>query len=74
MFGLGKKRTKLGKWLDRRGITQEWLREETKLSKNTISDLTNNSDRLPTQRTMIKILKALRGIDPNVKSDDFWSM
>ncbi|NRD81127.1 helix-turn-helix transcriptional regulator [Bacillus sp. BRMEA1] len=73
-FGLGKKRTKLGKWLDQRGIAQSWLKEKTGLNKNTIGDLVNDSDRSPTQSTMKKILKALREIDPNVKSDDFWDM
>lgn len=74
MFGLGKTRTKLGKWLDKRGITQAWLKEKTGLNKNTIGDLTSNKDRTPNLRTMQKIIKALREIDPNVKSDDFWDM
>lgn len=74
MFGLGKKRTKLGKWLDRRGVSQAWLKEETGLNKNTIGDLVNNPERSPNQSTMKKILKALRNIDPKVKSDDFWDM
>lgn len=74
MFGLGKPRTKLGKWLDRRGITQAWLKEKTGLNKNTIGELTGDKDRHPNQRTMQKILKALREIDPNLKGDDFWDM
>lgn len=74
VFGLGKKRTKLGKWLDKRGITQSWLMRKTGLNKNTIGDLTSDPERLPNARTMSKILKALREVDPNVKSDDFWSM
>ncbi|MCQ6275312.1 helix-turn-helix transcriptional regulator [Bacillus sp. V3B] len=74
MFGIGKTRTKLGKWLDKRGISQSWLREKTGLNKNTIGDLTSDKDRSPNQRTMKKILKALREIDPNIKSDDFWDM
>ncbi|MFC0561459.1 helix-turn-helix domain-containing protein [Halalkalibacter alkalisediminis] len=74
MFGLGKQRTKLGKWLDKRGITQAWLMEKTGLNKNTIGDLTNDKERSPTQKTMKKILKAIREIDPSVKSDEFWDM
>lgn len=73
-FGLGKSRTKLGKWLDRRGISQSWLKEKTGLNKNTVGDLVNDSERSPNQSTMKKILNALREIDPNVKSDDFWDM
>ncbi len=74
MFGLGKKRTKLGKWLDKRGVTQSWLMKKSGLNKNTVGDLTGDPDRSPNQKTMKKILKALREIDPNVKSDDFWDM
>lgn len=74
MFGLGKKRTKLGKWIDTRGITQSWIRKKTGLNKNTIGDLVNDRDRSPNQSTMQKVLKALREIDPSVKSDDFWDM
>jgi hypothetical protein len=73
-FGLGKNRTKLGRWLDARGITQQWIREKTGLNKNTVGDLVNDPERSPTQATMRKILKAVREIDPNVKSDDFWDM
>lgn len=33
MFGLGKERTSFGKWLDKRGISQEWVVRETKLKE-----------------------------------------
>ncbi|QOY37026.1 transcriptional regulator [Anaerobacillus isosaccharinicus] len=74
MFGLGKPRTKLGKWMDQRGIKGSWLSEKTNLNKCTISDLTSKGEHAPNQSTMKKILKALRQIDPNVKVDDFWDM
>lgn len=74
MFGLGKPRTKLGKFLDQRGITQAWLMKETGLNKNTISELTSDVDRSPTLKTMQKIIKALRKIDSNVNSSNFWDM
>lgn len=75
MFGLGKKRSKLGKWLDERGISQTWLAKESGVNRNTINELAaGDSDRAPTARTMAKILKALREVDPRVKIDDFWSM
>ncbi|MGG1600969.1 helix-turn-helix domain-containing protein [Paenibacillus naphthalenovorans] len=73
-FGLGKKRSRLGKWLDRHGKTQEWLIRESGLGRNTIMDLANDGGRSPNARTMQKILNALRTIDPNVKADDFWPM
>lgn len=74
MFGLGKNLTPLGKWMHKRGITQTWLKKKTGLNKNTITDLATNTERSHTQRTLKKVLNALREIDPNVKSDDFWNM
>lgn len=57
MFGLGKKRTKLGEWLDKRGVTQSWLAKQSKISENTISDLTSKNDRIPSGRTMKKNIR-----------------
>ncbi|MGG3232391.1 helix-turn-helix domain-containing protein [Priestia flexa] len=74
MFGLGKRRTKLGRWLDKNEVEQEWLVRKAGIGRSTVGDLANNPDRLPTTRTIQKILKALREIDPNVKSNDFWDM
>lgn len=75
MFGLGKKRSKLGKWLDKRGISQQWLAKNSKVSRSTVSELCKaDATHEPTQGTMKKILKAIRQIDPNVKSNDFWDM
>ncbi|PEE20059.1 transcriptional regulator, partial [Bacillus toyonensis] len=44
MFGLGKKRTPFGEYLDRRGIKQQWLVQRTGLSKSLISDLANKKN------------------------------
>ena len=74
MFGTGKPRTKLGRWLDKRGITQSWLMKETGLNKNTVSDLTSDKDRSPTLKTMQKVIKALKEVDPKVNSNDFWDV
>lgn len=74
MFGLGKSRTKLGKWLDKRGIKQEWLIKEGKISKTTVSNLCNDEEYVPSGSTMQKIIKALREVDSSVKADKFWDM
>lgn len=74
MFWIGKSRTKLGKWLDKYGVTQEWLVKKTKLGRNTISKLCSDKEYQPRMSTVKKILKAIREIDPNAKSDDFFDM
>jgi len=74
-FGLGKKRSKLGKWLDNRGISQSWLANKAGVSRNTINDLAaGDIDRAPTTRTISKIVKALKEIDPSAKPDDFFDL
>jgi predicted transcriptional regulator len=68
-----KQRGKLGKWLDKRGIKQEWLVKETNLSRNTISDICKGR-RTPTTPTLKKLMKALRKVDYNAKVDDFFDI
>lgn len=74
MWGIGKPRSKLGKWLDKHGLDQQDLVKQAKVNKNTISKVCNDKEYIPTGKTMKKILDAIRKIDPNVKSNDFWDM
>lgn len=74
MFGLGKPRSRLGKWLDRHGLKQKWLEDETGLSDETISRLANKEDASPNQKTIKRIMQAIRKVDPSAKADDFWPM
>lgn len=75
MFGLGKTRSKLGKWLDKRGVSQQWLSKTAGVSRTVVSDLCNGKkDYNPNTSTIKKLLSALRRIDPNVKADDFFDM
>lgn len=76
MFGLfgGKPRSKLGKWLDKRGITQEWLVSKSKVNRTTISKIASDSDYSPTLPTIKKIMKVIREVDPGAKVDDFFDM
>lgn len=74
MWGIGKPRSKLGKWLDKNGYEQQDLVEASKVSKNTISRACNEKEYIPRQDTMKKILKAVRKKDPGIKMSDFWDM
>lgn len=69
----GKPRSKLGKWLDKRGISQEWLVQKSNVSRNTISELCAGK-REPSLTTVKKIMKAIREIDPNAKAEDFFDI
>lgn len=73
-FGLGKKRTRLGKFLDSAGIDQEWLKAKTKLNRDTISDLCDGSLSInPRVSTRQKVISSLRKHGYDVKADDFWN-
>lgn len=73
-FGTGKKRSKIGKFIDKHGYTQEDLREASGVSRNTISRACNDPDYVPSPTVMKKLLKAIRSIDPGAKADRFWDM
>jgi putative transcriptional regulator len=73
VFGLGKPRSKLGRFLDRNGIKQEWLSSESGLNRDSISDLCKNyQNSSPQERTMVKVISALRKHGFDVKINDFW--
>ena len=74
MSGLGKPRSKLGKWMDRRGIKQDWLIKTGGLSKGTVTSACNDESYIPSGTVMQKIIKALREVDPSVKATDFWEI
>jgi transcriptional regulator with XRE-family HTH domain len=73
-FGLGKSRTKFGRWLDKEKVTQIEIEEKTGLSRGTVSRLCNDKDYIPKISTWIKIQRALKSFGYNVNRDDFFDM
>lgn len=69
MWGIGKPRSKLGKWMDERGLDQQDLAKAARVSKNTISKACNEKDYVPRQDVIKKLLAAIRKLDPNVKNE-----
>lgn len=75
MFGLGKPRSKIGKFLDRHDISQQELVDESKVNKATISRVCQGDAFEPSMKNGRKIIKALRKLTgEQVDHDDFWSM
>lgn len=70
-FGLGKNRTKFGKFIDRKEITQFELERLTGLSRGTISKLCNDDDYRPKLSTVARIKKALKQLGESVPDDYF---
>ncbi|WP_332633771.1 helix-turn-helix domain-containing protein [Halalkalibacter flavus] len=73
-FGLGKKRSKFGKYLDKNSITQQEIAKESGVSKSTISRLCDPEEFEPSIKNAKKIIKALRRHDSNIDYTDFWDM
>jgi putative transcriptional regulator len=74
MFGLGKPRTKFGKFLDKNSVTSVEFSEESGVTRKTVGKACNDKDYIPRQDVMKKIMSAARKIDPNAKMSDFWNM
>lgn len=75
MFGLGKKRSRLGKFLDKNGLSQQDVVEKSGVSRGTVSRLCQNDAFQPNMKSASKIIKALKKLtNKNVDYDDFWSM
>ncbi|OBZ13325.1 hypothetical protein A7975_10735 [Bacillus sp. FJAT-26390] len=72
MFGLGKQRTKLGRYIDKNGITQGWLESKTGLNKNSVSKLCGDDSYEPRPSTVQKVISSLRKHGHDVRADDFW--
>lgn len=73
-FGLGKNRTKFGKFIDRKEITQIEMERLTGLSRGTISKLCNDKGYRPKLSTVSKIKKALKQLGEQAPPDDYFGM
>jgi DNA-binding XRE family transcriptional regulator len=74
MWGAGKKRTKLGKFIDKRSFSQEDLISASKVNRTTVSRICNDPSYTPSMSTVKKVMKAIRALDPNAKTDDFFDI
>lgn len=74
MFWERKKRSRLGKFLDREGYTQEELVKASKVSRNTVSRICSDPEYTPNGSTIKRIMKAIRELDPTAKTDDFFDI
>lgn len=73
-FGSGKKRSKVGKFIDKHGYSQEDLSQASRVSRNTVSKMCNDPEYVPSPNVLKKIMKAIRSIQPDAKADDFFDI
>jgi len=69
-----KPKSKFGKFVDRKGLTQKEIAEMGKLGKNTVTKLCTDPNYRPRGDTFKKIIRVLKKIDPNAKVDDFFDV
>lgn len=72
-----KERSKLGEFIDRHKISQVWLQNETKLSKNTLTRLCSSNEKSkyksqPFGSVKVLIQMAVKKKVPNAKPSDLW--
>lgn len=72
MFGLGKPRSKFGKWVDKVGLTQEEIARKANVGRTTVSNMCKDPNYRPRISTWVKIEKALKILGYSVKHDDFF--
>ncbi|MBV7508952.1 helix-turn-helix domain-containing protein [Bacillus sp. sid0103] len=72
-FGIGKVRSKLGRYIDQHGISQKEL-EKSGVSRATISRLCSDDEHQPTISTARKIITFLKKLDSSVDYDNFFNM
>jgi len=73
MFGLGKPRTRLGKFLDRHEIEQVELAKRVGMNRISFGRLCDpGKDVEPRDATKVKIVGVLRRMGYDVSIDDFW--
>lgn len=72
-MGLGKPRTKFGKWTDKKKLSQQDIIRICKIDKNTTSKVCNDLSHNPNQSTKGRIIMGLRNEGYNVYEDDFWT-
>ena len=74
MFGLGKPRSRFGKWMDRKGVSQKEVAKKAKVSEMTLTRMCSDRDHMPRISTWVKVQRALKSMGYEVDRDDFFNM
>lgn len=73
MFGLGKQRSRFGKFIDKNGLSQQDIVKESGVNRGTISRICQGDAFQPSLKNGNKIIKALKKLTgKNVDYNDFW--
>ncbi|MFU1903839.1 helix-turn-helix domain-containing protein [Bacillus thuringiensis] len=70
--GIGRHRTKLAKFLASYNYSIQDFSKASKVNRNTLGQLCNDKDYVPSPNTMQKIMKIVRKHDSRKQVTDFW--
>ena len=73
-FGLGKPRSKFGRWIDSKGIEQKEVAEKANVSEMTLTRMCNDKDHSPRISTWVKVQRALKSMGYDVDRDKFFDV
>ena len=74
MFGLGKPRSKFGRWIDSKGIEQKEVAERANVSEMTLTRMCNDKEHSPRISTWVKVQRALKSMGYDVDRDKFFDV
>jgi transcriptional regulator with XRE-family HTH domain len=66
-------KSKLGKYLTKKGYTQTEIVKVTNIARRTVSRIYNDSNYIPSGSTIKKLMSILKKIDPKNKIEDFFN-
>ena len=72
--GIGRHKTKLAKFLAKYDYSIQEFSKISKVNRNTLGQLCNDKDYIPSPNTMQKIMKIVRMHEKNKKITHFWDM
>jgi transcriptional regulator with XRE-family HTH domain len=74
LFGLGKPRSKFGKFLDSKGIEQKEVADRANVSEMTLTRMCNDKEHSPRISTWVKVQRALKSMGYEVDRDKFFDI
>ncbi|MFJ7756481.1 helix-turn-helix domain-containing protein [Peribacillus muralis] len=72
--GLGKPRSRFGKFMDVNSISQKELSSQSGVSNSTISRLCQQENHAPNMKNGIRLIKVLNEAGYKVSYEDFWDV
>lgn len=72
MFGIGKPRSKFGKWVDKNGIMQREIAKKAKISEMSLTRMCNDKHYVPKISTWVKVQRALKSMGYDVDREDYF--